>query len=509
MITSSFYGGPCMDGRVSPEPVSTLRSRATTNYLASFHSDDFCCIKTGITSPDQPYVTSDVSGGNGPSYLGAFRPSSSLPGFTFSDPSDNSRAPVSGNGANCSLKFPPGLWSEAGSALVNAQSLAQCNFLDLSESFSSLSAGPSSQLAAPEFSLSSLPPSGSGTSVQSEALSHQYFLSNLKFLGTLGRGGYGKVLLAESSRSGNHSSRVAVKVLTKRWMSIDDVREVKTEVQILEALSRRNGPGSAFLQRIHAAFQTKEHVFIVMERLCTTLSDIAIQRQFSLRPQGSSATLGPRTLPNSVSLPATFPSTLPYSDALGSLRLLSAELILGLLFLHGQGIVHQDVKPANVLVSADGHAVITDLGSARLRPLSAPSRTTYAECFDDAPDFSSNSAWEDAPPRATAYFGPIILSANDQVSFTRRYAAPELLYAPVWMSGRNVLVYDERVDYYSLGVMLHELALGDPYDSCNSQDRWERASDGPSRSTTLSVDAAFLSFIDGVCPSFAPQTTRH
>ncbi len=140
--------------------------------------------------------------------------------------------------------------------------------------------------------------------------------------------------------------------------------------------------------------------------------------------------------------------------------------------------------------------MITDFGSARLKPLSPPSRSAYLEGFDDSPEFSSNAAWKTTRPRATAYFGPIILSAAEQVSFTRRYAAPELLHAPAWMGGRNVLVYDERVDYYSLGVMLRELALGDPTE--DSQERWERASDGGSRSGTSGIDPVFTSFTDAV-----------
>ena len=180
------------------------------------------------------------------------------------------------------------------------------------------------------------------------------------------------------------------------------------------------------------------------------------------------------------------------------MRLCAAELLLGLLFLHSQGIVHQDIKPANVLVSAEGHIVITDFGSARLKPLSPPSRPAYLEGFsyDDCTDFSSSSARKTAWPREIACFGPIILSAQEQVSFTRRYAAPELLHAPAWMGSRNVLVYDERVDYYSLGVMLRELALGDPSE--DSQERWERASDGAARLGTTGIDPVFMNFTDAV-----------
>lgn len=89
-------------------------------------------------------------------------------------------------------------------------------------------------------------------------------LSSLKFLGTLGRGGYSKVLLADSSSS----LQVAVKVLGKKDMTRDDVGEVKTEVRILRMLAGMGNSvlGAAFTQRMLSAFQTKEHVFMIMVR---------------------------------------------------------------------------------------------------------------------------------------------------------------------------------------------------------------------------------------------------
>ncbi|KAI0772955.1 kinase-like domain-containing protein [Trametes elegans] len=221
-------------------------------------------------------------------------------------------------------------------------------------------------------------------------------------------------------------------------------------------------------------------------------------------------------LPASFSLPIAFPSTssifTPYEETLSALRLFSAEILLALLFLHSRGIVHQDVKPANVLVSAGGHAVLTDFGSARFLPVemdnscARPSHDNMLGLHIDP--HPTHCSPHGARPHRYGY-GQIVLGPDDQVSFTRRYAAPELLgvHAHPGPAGHGhghddgVLVYDHRVDYYSFGVMLRELALGEETDCVDAkrQDVWERASDGrKAREDGVVLDPHFEQFMNQV-----------
>ena len=42
------------------------------------------------------------------------------------------------------------------------------------------------------------------------------------------------------------------------------------------------------------------------------------------------------------------------------------ELLDALEFCHGQGVIHRDIKPQNVIIRADGHAVLVDFGLVKL-----------------------------------------------------------------------------------------------------------------------------------------------
>jgi len=97
---------------------------------------------------------------------------------------------------------------------------------------------------------------------------------------------------------------------------------------------------------------------------------------------------------------------------------LVAEVAEALAYAHRQGVVHRDVKPANVLLDRDGTALLTDFGIAKL--------------------------------------------VEQTVQLTQGVLGTPSYMAPEQVTGKPV---DERTDIYALGVTLYELLTGRrPFD---------------------------------------------
>jgi serine/threonine protein kinase len=67
-----------------------------------------------------------------------------------------------------------------------------------------------------------------------------------------------------------------------------------------------------------------------------------------------------------------------------AVRFWISELGCALRYIHGQGIIHRDVKPDNVLLDADGHVHLTDFVSS-LPPLGVSQGKTANHCSRMSP----------------------------------------------------------------------------------------------------------------------------
>ena len=105
----------------------------------------------------------------------------------------------------------------------------------------------------------------------------------------------------------------------------------------------------------------------------------------------------------------------------GDIVRIASHVARGLAFAHGQGVIHRDLKPGNILLHSDGSAIISDFGIAR------------------------------------ALSGYVASTGVNMTIGTPQYLSPEQA------QGRPL---DQRVDFYALGVTLYKAATGEvPFTS--------------------------------------------
>lgn len=130
----------------------------------------------------------------------------------------------------------------------------------------------------------------------------------------LGRGAYGQVYKGMDSTTGDV---VAIKQIGLSGVSQENLAGVMGEIDLLKTLNHKN------IVKYIGSFKTRSHLYIILEFMENgALSSVIKPNRFGV-----------------------------FQEPLAALYI--AQVLTGLAYLHDQGVVHRDIKGANILTTKD------------------------------------------------------------------------------------------------------------------------------------------------------------
>jgi len=240
---------------------------------------------------------------------------------------------------------------------------------------------------SPSFIARSQLPSASGRQAFPKQLSEKYRLGE-----ELGRGAYGRVYRGLDAKNGE---QVAIKQISLTRIPTGALASLVTEVELLKALNHCN------VVQYLGSFRTRTDLYIIMELVENgSLAAVLKAQHFG-----------------------------PFPEALVGMFI--HQVLQGLAYLHDQGVVHRDIKGANILTTKDGVVKLADFGvAARLGDSSTGGGTGGKDSN------ASDAAGEETQPAGTPY-----------------WMAPEVI---------ELKTVTTASDIWSVGCLAVELLTGQP-----------------------------------------------